>query len=235
MDLPDTRYEMTKYGPIPPPLSDRNESIRRFSTDRKLTSDIQRRETFAQTIAKFAQTFYRDSLSPLIVLNARINRIVKPGLNRRVKPCARTTCAALDGVENRRKSATIGGRRRHDRSPGCESNGRRPFNPTAWRKNGVDDARMHVSSIAAGDPTEATPTGAAATHRNAPPPPGRPRSRHHAAASPAVAGAQPPPSARYSAIAFASRSALSRISSCPDSYVLRCASSSSRYVATPPA
>ena len=99
MDLPDTRYEMTKYSPIPPPLSDRNENIRRFSTDRKLTSDIQRRETFAQTIAKFAQTFYRDSLPPLIVLNARINRIVKPGLNRRVKPRARTTCAALDGVE----------------------------------------------------------------------------------------------------------------------------------------
>lgn len=59
--------------------------------------------------------------------------------------------------------------------------------------------------------------------------------RHAEAAASAEAGVQPPPSARYSAIAFASLSCLSRISSCPDSYVLRCASSSSRYVATPPA
>jgi hypothetical protein len=84
----DTRREMPKLCPIPPSLSYRNEIIRRFSTDRKLTSDIQRRETFTQTIAKFAQTFYRDTLSPLIVRNARINRIVNPGLKRRVKPCA---------------------------------------------------------------------------------------------------------------------------------------------------
>lgn len=39
---------------------------------------------------------------------------------------------------------------------------------------------------------------------------------------------QPPPSARYSVIAFVSRSCFRRISSCPDSNVLRCASSSSR-------
>lgn len=42
-------------------------------------------------------------------------------------------------------------------------------------------------------------------------------SARHASSSAAVPGVQPPPSARYSAIAFASRSCLSRISSCPDS------------------
>lgn len=45
---------------------------------------------------------------------------------------------------------------------------------------------------------------------------------------PHAARDQPPPSARYSAIAFVSRSCFRRISSCPDSNVLRCASSSSR-------
>ncbi len=42
-------------------------------------------------------------------------------------------------------------------------------------------------------------------------------SARHASSAAAVPGVQPPPSARYSAIAFASRSCLSRISSCPDS------------------
>jgi len=68
-DFPDTGCEPTKFGPIPPSLHDHNETIQRFSTNRKLTGDIQRRETFAQTIAISAQTFHRDTSSPLIIRN----------------------------------------------------------------------------------------------------------------------------------------------------------------------
>ncbi len=50
----------------------------------------------------------------------------------------------------------------------------------------------------------------------------------HASSPPHAARDQPPPSARYSVMAFVSRNCFRRISSCPDSNVLRCASSNSR-------
>lgn len=193
------------------------------------------------------QTFYRGSLSPCIIHDARINRCVNSGLKvarnavrhrgiRRTahaRPNARTheRTNALDGIEKNEV--------RHDRRPGGDAIGRRDAGrsedgrsarqpgETTWATARADALVVDADGITA----EAIHAGTAAAHRNAPPP----RPRHHAAASPAAVGAHPPPSARYSAIAFASLSSLSRISSCPDSYVLRCASSSSRYVATPPA
>jgi len=57
---------MTKSCLIRPSLLDRNEIIRRFSTDRKLNGDIQPREIFAQTIAKSDKRFTATLCRPLL-------------------------------------------------------------------------------------------------------------------------------------------------------------------------
>jgi hypothetical protein len=81
----DYPFAMTKRCPIRLSLSDRNEKIRRFSTDRKLIDAFLCLQFLAQTIAECIQTFYRDTLSPLIIRNARINRFVNSGLKTRQK------------------------------------------------------------------------------------------------------------------------------------------------------
>ncbi|MBF5010333.1 hypothetical protein [Burkholderia pseudomultivorans] len=58
--------DTTKYCQTPPMLSCRNQTARRYSTDKKLTGIFLLSLRNAQTIATLIQTFYCDTLPPLL-------------------------------------------------------------------------------------------------------------------------------------------------------------------------
>lgn len=224
LDPEKSSTKRTKHCPEPPSLSDDNANIKSFSTNRKLTGDsintIFSRKRLRHEYKRFTATLCRPHYFRYMV-----NSIFNSGLQ----------IARMSGRRNPISEPRRMGERRqndpHTFARNCDTRGRKMTAVPAGLSMGKDIAgtsgmdrgkrRRHVETYR----RRHAARRAAASGDG-----------HYAeAAASADAGDQPPPSARYSAIAFASLSCLSRISSCPDSYVLRCASRSSRYVATPPA
>ncbi|VWB19733.1 hypothetical protein BLA6860_00765 [Burkholderia lata] len=228
----------TKHCPMPPSLPDDNANIKPFSTDRKLTGDsinsILSRKRLRHQYKRFTATLCRphyfqyivnsivNSRSQIARMSGRRNPTSGPHRMRERRKNNPHTFARIGDPGDRKtrvvpKRACARGDRMKER-PG------RPVSGERYRWNSGMDRRKRRRHVEAYRHRHAARRAAASGD-----------GYYTEAAASADAGDQPPPSARYSVIAFASLSCLSRISSCPDSYVLRCASSSSRYVATPPA
>lgn len=224
IDSGKSSAKRTKHCPEPPSLPGDNANIKSFSTNRKLTGDsintIFSRKRLRHEYKRFTATLCRPHYFRYMV-----NSIFNSGLQ----------IARMSGRRNPISEPRRMGERSqndpHTFARNCDTRGRKMTAVPAGLSMGKDIAgtsgmdrgkrRRHVETYR----RRHAARRAAASGDG-----------HYAeAAASADAGDQPPPSARYSAIAFASLNCLSRISSCPDSYVLRCASRSSRYVATPPA